>query len=48
MSAKRALCVISGGMDSAVAAAVAKNEGYEILALHFDYNQRTQNREKIC
>lgn len=45
---KKALCVMSGGMDSAVSAAVAKSEGYEILALHFDYAQRTQSREKKC
>ena len=44
----KALCVISGGMDSAVAAAIAKREGYEILGLHFDYKQRTQSRERQC
>ena len=27
---RRALCIISGGMDSAVAASIAKSEGYEI------------------
>ena len=32
----KALCVISGGMDSAVAAAIAKRDGYEILGLHFE------------
>lgn len=46
--AKKALCVISGGMDSAVSAAIAKRDGYEILGLHFDYNQRTQARERQC
>lgn len=35
-------------MDSAVAAAIAKNEGYKLLAVHFDYHQRTQSREKEC
>lgn len=45
---KKALCIISGGMDSAVAAAIAKDDGYEILGLHFDYHQRTQRREKEC
>ncbi len=45
---KKALCVISGGMDSAVAAAAAKHDGYEILGLHFDYHQRTQKKEKEC
>lgn len=45
---KKALCVISGGMDSTLCAYIAKNEGYEIIALHFDYNQRTMNKEKEC
>jgi len=43
---KRAVCVISGGMDSALAAYKAKAEGYEIIALHFDYGQRTEERER--
>lgn len=45
---KKALCIISGGMDSALCAYLAKKEGYEIVALHFDYNQRTMNKEKEC
>lgn len=44
----RALCVISGGMDSATCAYIAKREGYEIVALHFDYNQRTMGKEREC
>ena len=44
----RALCVISGGMDSATCAYIAKREGYEIVALHFDYNQRTMGKEQEC
>mgnify|MGYP001021525536 FL=1 len=44
----RALCVISGGMDSATCAYIAKREGYEIVALHFDYNQRTMDKEREC
>ena len=44
----RALCVISGGMDSATCAYIAKHEGYEIVALHFDYNQRTMDKEREC
>ncbi len=42
---KRAVCIISGGMDSALGATIAKNEGYEIIALHFNYGQRTEKRE---
>lgn len=45
---KKAVCVISGGMDSATCAYIAKQEGYEIIALHFDYNQRTMEKEKEC
>lgn len=42
---KKAVCIISGGMDSALSAFMAKNEGYEIVALHFNYGQRTQTKE---
>ncbi|TEY03032.1 7-cyano-7-deazaguanine synthase QueC [Campylobacter sp. US33a] len=45
---KKALCIISGGMDSTLCAYLAKKQGYEIIALHFDYNQRTQEKEKEC
>ncbi len=45
---KKALCIISGGMDSTLCAYLAKKEGYEIIALHFDYNQRTMHKEKEC
>jgi len=40
-----AVCIISGGMDSALSAKIAKDEGYEIIALHFNYGQRTQKKE---
>jgi len=43
---KKAVCIISGGMDSALAAFKAREDGFEIIALHFDYGQRTQEREK--
>ena len=42
---KIAVCIISGGMDSALGATLAKNEGYDIVALHFNYGQRTQKKE---
>jgi 7-cyano-7-deazaguanine synthase len=32
-------------MDSALSAKIAKDEGYEIIALHFNYGQRTQKKE---
>ena len=43
---KKAVCIMSGGMDSALCAVMAKKAGYEIVALHFDYGQRTMRREK--
>lgn len=43
---KKAVCILSGGMDSTLCAYKAKFEGYEIIALHFDYNQRTMERER--
>jgi 7-cyano-7-deazaguanine synthase len=45
---KKAVCIISGGMDSALSAKMAQNEGYEIIALHFNYGQRTQDKELEC
>lgn len=38
--AKRAVVLTSGGLDSTTVAAVAKNEGYEIYCLSFNYGQR--------
>jgi 7-cyano-7-deazaguanine synthase len=40
MKEKRAVVLLSGGIDSSTALAVAKSEGYELYALTFDYNQR--------
>jgi len=37
---KKAVCLISGGLDSCVAAHIAKKEGYEIYALSFNYGQK--------
>jgi len=45
---KTAVCIISGGMDSALSAKIAEKEGYEIVALHFNYGQRTQTKEVEC
>jgi 7-cyano-7-deazaguanine synthase len=44
----KAVCLISGGMDSATLAYVAKSRGYEILALHLNYGQRTEKKERAC
>jgi len=43
---KKCVCIMSGGMDSTLAAYMMKQDGYEIIALHFDYGQRTMAREK--
>ncbi len=45
---KTAVCIISGGMDSALSAKIATEEGYEIIALHFNYGQRTEEKELKC
>ena len=37
---KPAVCLLSGGLDSATALAVARREGYRCYALSFDYGQR--------
>ena len=41
----KAVCLLSGGMDSSTLAYLAKNRGYAILALHLNYGQRTQAKE---
>jgi 7-cyano-7-deazaguanine synthase len=35
-------------MDSSTLAYVAKNRGYTILALHLNYGQRTEQKERAC
>ena len=41
-----AVCLVSGGMDSCVTAAIAKGEANEIAFLHVSYGQRTERRER--
>ncbi|HJJ28305.1 MAG TPA: 7-cyano-7-deazaguanine synthase QueC [Methanocorpusculum sp.] len=45
---KKAVCLLSGGMDSTTLAYVAREMGYEILALHVNYGQRTEKKELEC
>ncbi|WP_024788307.1 7-cyano-7-deazaguanine synthase QueC [Lebetimonas sp. JH369] len=42
---KKAVVILSGGMDSTTALFIAKKEGYDIIPVHFNYGQRTQKRE---
>ena len=42
---KKAVCILSGGMDSTLASYLAKKDGYEIIAVHFNYGQRTEEKE---
>jgi 7-cyano-7-deazaguanine synthase len=42
---KKAICILSGGMDSTLASYMAKKENYELIAVHFNYGQRTQQKE---
>jgi 7-cyano-7-deazaguanine synthase len=44
---KKAVVLLSGGMDSATALYMAKSEGYEVYAISFDYGQR-HNKELAC
>ena len=39
-SARKAVCLLSGGLDSSTCLALAKNEGFDCYALSFDYGQR--------
>lgn len=41
-----AVCLVSGGMDSCVTAAIAANERAGLAFLHVSYGQRTEARER--
>jgi 7-cyano-7-deazaguanine synthase len=47
MASKDAVILLSGGVDSATAAAIAKREGYDLHTLSFHYGQRHE-RELEC
>ena len=42
---KLAVSILSGGMDSTLASYIAQNDGYEIIAVHYNYGQRTEHKE---
>jgi 7-cyano-7-deazaguanine synthase len=44
----KAVCLLSGGMDSSTLAYLAKSQGYDIFALHLNYGQRTEKKERAC
>ena len=41
-----AVCLVSGGMDSCVTAAIAREENESLAFLHVSYGQRTEARER--
>lgn len=49
---RQAVVLLSGGLDSATALAIAKSEGFECFALSFDYGQRhrfeLEAARKVC
>ncbi|WAI00285.1 7-cyano-7-deazaguanine synthase QueC [Methanogenium organophilum] len=44
----KAVCLLSGGMDSSTLAYVARDMGYRIIALHLRYGQPTEDTEYDC
>ncbi|GAB7016885.1 7-cyano-7-deazaguanine synthase QueC [Methanogenium cariaci] len=44
----KAVCLLSGGMDSSTLAYVARDMGYRIIALHLRYGQPTEDAEYDC
>jgi 7-cyano-7-deazaguanine synthase len=49
---KKAIILLSGGLDSATTLAIAKNKGFECLPLSFNYGQKNKSENsaaiKIC
>ena len=44
---KKAVCLISGGLDSSVSASIAKKNGYDLYCLTFFYGQK-HDKEIFC
>ncbi len=51
-NSRKAVVLISGGLDSATAMAIAREEGYELHGLSFDYGQRhrfeLESAARVC
>ncbi len=45
---KKAVILLSGGLDSTTCMAVAKHEGYELYPVSFDYNQRHKRELELA
>ncbi|MFA6518114.1 MAG: 7-cyano-7-deazaguanine synthase [Candidatus Shapirobacteria bacterium] len=45
---KKAVCLISGGLDSTVATAMAIEQGYQPIFLFLRYGQKTAEKEEWC
>lgn len=43
-----AICLVSGGMDSCVTAAIAREQSKTLAFLHVSYGQRTEHRERLA
>ncbi|MDG1858643.1 MAG: 7-cyano-7-deazaguanine synthase QueC [Emcibacteraceae bacterium] len=43
MSVKKAVILLSGGLDSSTCVAIAQNQGFEVYGLSFSYGQRDTN-----
>ena len=46
--AGRAICLVSGGMDSCVTAAIAREQSTTLAFLHVSYGQLTEHRERLA
>lgn len=45
---KRAICLLSGGLDSTTCLAIAKQQGFDCYCLSFDYGQRHRQELKAA